>query len=151
MSAPSFDEECPGSLPPLGERPLVLVAAVALVDPDGRVLIAQRPEGKSMAGLWEFPGGKVDAGETPEQALVRELHEELGVETAASCLAPIAFASHGYEKFHLLMPVFACRKWRGTPQPREGQALKWVALNELSRYPMPPADVPLVGLLRDLL
>jgi 8-oxo-dGTP diphosphatase len=129
----------------------MLVAAVALVDADGRVLIAQRPEGKSMAGLWEFPGGKVDAGETPEQALVRELHEELGIETAASCLAPIAFASHGYEKFHLLMPVFACRKWSGTPRPREGQALKWVPTSELGRYPMPPADVPLVALLRDLL
>ncbi|MFI5003079.1 MAG: 8-oxo-dGTP diphosphatase MutT [Reyranellales bacterium] len=135
----------------MGERPLVLVAAVALVDADGRVLIAQRPVGKSMAGLWEFPGGKVDSGETPEQALVRELHEELGIQTAASCLAPIAFASHGYEKFHLLMPLFACRKWHGVPQPREGQALKWVVPNELSRYPMPPADLPLVGLLRDLL
>ncbi len=130
---------------------MVLVAAVALVDPDGRVLIAQRPEGKSMAGLWEFPGGKVEAGETPEHALVRELHEELGIETATSCLAPIAFASHGYEKFHLLMPVFACRKWAGTLRPREGQSLKWVAPKELSRYPMPPADLPLVGLLRDLL
>jgi 8-oxo-dGTP diphosphatase len=129
----------------------MLVAAVALVDPDGRVLIAQRPVGKSMAGLWEFPGGKVDAGETPEQALVRELHEELGIETAASCLAPIAFASHGYEKFHLLMPVFACRKWAGTPQPREGQALKWVRPAQLASYPMPPADLPLIGLLRDLL
>ncbi|MGD9881924.1 MAG: 8-oxo-dGTP diphosphatase MutT [Reyranella sp.] len=135
----------------MGERPLVLVAAVALIDADGRVLIAQRPVGKSMAGLWEFPGGKVDAGETPEQALVRELHEELGIETATSCLAPIAFASHGYETFHLLMPVFACRKWLGIPQSREGQALRWVKPMELSRYPMPPADVPLVGLLRDLL
>jgi 8-oxo-dGTP diphosphatase len=124
---------------------------VALVDVDGRVLIAQRPEGKSMAGLWEFPGGKVDAGETPEQALVRELHEELGIETTGSCLAPLAFASHGYEKFHLLMPVYACRKWAGTPQPREGQALKWVAPRDLARYPMPPADVPLVALMRDLL
>ena len=144
--------DCPGGgPPPLGERRLVLVAAVALVDVDGRVLIAQRPAGKSMAGLWEFPGGKVDAGETPEQALVRELHEELGIETATSCLAPIAFASHGYETFHLLMPVFACRKWLGTPQLRAGQALRWVMAMELSRYPMPPADVPLVGLLRDLL
>ena len=129
--SPSFDEECPGGPPPLGDRPLVLVAAVALVDVDGRVLIAQRPEGKSMAGLWEFPGGKVDPGETPEEALVRELREELGIETATSCLAPIAFASHGYETFHLLMPVFACRKWNGTPQPHEGQALKWVAPVEL--------------------
>jgi len=147
----NFADECPGGPPPLGSRPMVLVAAVALVDADGRVLIAQRPAGKSMAGLWEFPGGKVDAGETPEHALVRELHEELGIETAASCLAPIAFASHGYETFHLLMPVFACRKWAGTPQAREGQALKWVMPGELSRYPMPPADVPLVALLRDLL
>jgi 8-oxo-dGTP diphosphatase len=146
-----FEEECPGAVPPLGDRPLVLVAAVALVDPDGRVLLAQRPEGKSMAGLWEFPGGKVDPGETPEHALVRELYEELGIETATSCLAPIAFASHGYEKFHLLMPVFACRKWAGTPQPREGQALKWVLPSDFARYPMPPADVPLVALLRDLL
>ncbi|HZX87483.1 MAG TPA: 8-oxo-dGTP diphosphatase MutT [Reyranella sp.] len=149
--SPSLDEECPGGPPPLGERPLVLVAAVALVDVDGRVLIAQRPEGKSMAGLWEFPGGKVDPGETPEEALVRELSEELGIETATSCLAPIAFASHGYETFHLLMPVFACRKWNGTPQPHEGQTLKWVAPMELARYPMPPADLPLIGLLRDLL
>jgi 8-oxo-dGTP diphosphatase len=147
----AFDEDCPGSPPPLGNRPLTLVAAVALVDPDGRVLIAQRPVGKPMAGLWEFPGGKVDPGETPEEALVRELHEELGIETATSCLAPIAFASHGYEAFHLLMPVFACRKWVGVPRAREGQALKWVLPKELSGYPMPPADVPLIGLLRDLL
>ena len=133
------------------ERELLLVVAVALVDVDGRVLLAQRPEGKAMAGLWEFPGGKVDAGETPEQALVRELAEELGIETATSCLAPIAFASHGYEKFHLLMPVFACRKWIGTPQPSENQTLKWVRPADLARYPMPPADLPLVGLLRDLL
>jgi len=149
--SPAFEDDCPGGPPPLGARPLVLVAAVALVDSDGRVLLAQRPAGKSMAGLWEFPGGKVDAGETPEEALVRELHEELGIETAASCLAPIAFASHGYEGFHLLMPVFACRKWAGTPQPREGQALKWVLPAEFTRYAMPPADLPLVGLLRDLL
>ena len=133
------------------EKRMLLVAAAALVDVDGRVLICQRPEGKQLAGLWEFPGGKVDSGETPEQALVRELREELGIETAASCLAPIAFASHGYEQFHLLMPVFACRKWNGMPQPREGQTLKWVAPIDLSRYQMPPADLPLVGLLRDLL
>jgi len=125
--------------------------AVAVVEHEGKFLIQQRPQGVPLAGLWEFPGGKVDPGETPEQALVRELHEELGIETATSCLAPIAFASHGYETFHLLMPVFACRKWNGVPQPREGQALKWVAPIDLAQYPMPPADLPLVGLLRDLL
>ncbi|MCW5746801.1 MAG: 8-oxo-dGTP diphosphatase MutT [Alphaproteobacteria bacterium] len=130
---------------------MVLVAAVALIDADGRVLIAQRPPGKSMAGLWEFPGGKVDAGETPEAALVRELHEELGIETRQSCLAPIAFASHAYESFHLLMPLYVCRQWRGTPHPREGQKLKWVAVPALRDYPMPPADLPLVAQLRDLL
>jgi 8-oxo-dGTP diphosphatase len=131
--------------------PTVLVAAVALVDADGRVLIAQRPAGKSMAGLWEFPGGKVDPGETPEAALVRELEEELGIDVRESCLAPIAFASHSYEKFHLLMPVFACRVWKGELTSREGQALKWVMPMRLGDYPMPPADVPLVALLQDLL
>ena len=151
MASSSLDAECPGGPPPLGDRPLLLVAAVALVDADGRLLIAQRPAGKSMAGLWELPGGKIDPGETPEQALVRELREELGIETATSCLAPIAFASHGYDSFHLLMPVFACRKWQGVPRPREGQTLKWVRPVDLGRYPMPPADLPLVGLLRDLL
>ena len=129
----------------------VLVSAVALVDSDGRVLIAQRPEGKAMAGLWEFPGGKVEPGETPEAALIRELHEELGIETWASCLAPLTFASHGYDDFHLLMPLFACRKWTGTPRPREHRALKWVRPGELRRYPMPPADIPLVAILRDWL
>src|ERR1700739_4470505 len=119
-------------------QPLVLVVAVALVDPDGRVLIAQRPEGKSMAGLWEFPGGKVEAGETPEHALVRELQGERATKPATSCRAPIAFASHGYEKSHLLMPVFACRKWAGTPQPREGQALQWVLRAERAPYPIAP-------------
>lgn len=132
-------------------KPTVLVAAVAMVDADGRVLMARRPEGKSMAGLWEFPGGKVDAGETPEAALVRELAEELGVDIAESCLAPIAFASHAYDDFHLLMPLFACRVWKGAPAPREGQALKWVRPERLADLPMPPADVPLVALLRDLL
>ncbi|MGE0420700.1 MAG: 8-oxo-dGTP diphosphatase MutT [Reyranellaceae bacterium] len=132
-------------------RKLVLVAAVAMVDVDGRVLIAQRPPGKSMAGLWEFPGGKVDPGETPEEALVRELREELDVETTGSCLAPIAFASHGYETFHLLMPLYACRTWHGTPRPREGQVLKWVEVRALGDHPMPPADIPLVAQLRDLL
>ncbi|TWT15864.1 8-oxo-dGTP diphosphatase MutT [Reyranella sp. CPCC 100927] len=144
-------ESCPGGPPPLGDRRLVLVAAVALIDVDGRVLIAQRPAGKSMAGLWEFPGGKVDDGETPEEALVRELNEELGIETKGSCLAPIAFASHGYETFHLLMPLYVCRQWRGLPQPREGQTLKWVAVKSLRDYPMPPADLPLIAQLRDLL
>ena len=151
MSGLDFDEACPGGPPPLGARPLVLVAAVALIDADGRVLIAQRPPGKSMAGLWEFPGGKIDAGETPEEALVRELKEELGIDTATSCLAPIAFASHGYETFHLLMPVFACRKWNGIAQPRERQVLKWVSPRDLSAFPMPPADLPLVAMLRDIL
>jgi 8-oxo-dGTP diphosphatase len=129
----------------------VLVSAAALIDVDGRVLLGQRPEGKSMAGLWEFPGGKVEAGETPEAALVRELNEELGIDTWESCLAPLTFASHSYEKFHLLMPLFACRKWNGTPQSRENQALKWVKANELSNYPMPAADIPLIPILRDWL
>lgn len=129
----------------------VLVSAVALIDPDGRVLLAQRPEGKSMAGLWEFPGGKVEPGETPEAALIRELHEELGIDTWASCLAPLTFASHGYADFHLLMPLFACRKWNGIVTPREGQTLKWVRPADLTRYPMPPADLPLIPILRDWL
>lgn len=129
----------------------VLVAAVALIDPDGRVLMAQRPEGKSMAGLWEFPGGKIEPGETPEVALIRELQEELGIDTWASCLAPLTFASHSYDTFHLLMPLFACRKWKGIPQGREGQALKWVRADALMNLPMPAADVPLVAHLRDWL
>lgn len=130
---------------------VVLVSAVALIDVDGRVLLAQRPEGKSMAGLWEFPGGKVEPGETPEAALIRELHEELGIETWDSCLAPLTFASHSYEDFHLLMPLFACRRWQGTPQPQEGQVLKWVAPRDMRDYPMPPADLPLIPVLRDWL
>ena len=130
---------------------LVLVSAVALIDADGRVLLAQRPEGKSMAGLWEFPGGKGEQGETPEAALIRELHEELGIGTWASCLAPLTFASHAYADFHLLMPLFACRKWEGTPQSREGQALKWVRPSDLRNYPMPAADIPLIPILRDWL
>ncbi|MFZ7092409.1 8-oxo-dGTP diphosphatase MutT [Primorskyibacter sp. 2E233] len=129
----------------------VLVSAVALIDPDGRVLLAQRPEGKSMAGLWEFPGGKVEPGETPEVALIRELQEELGIDTWASCLAPLTFASHSYDDFHLLMPLFACRKWQGIPQSIEGQTLKWVAPTKLRDYPMPPADIPLIPILRDWL
>ncbi|MEX0284926.1 MAG: 8-oxo-dGTP diphosphatase MutT [Paracoccaceae bacterium] len=130
---------------------VVLVSAVALIDVEGRILLAQRPEGKSMAGLWEFPGGKVEPGETPEHALVRELAEELGIETWNSCLAPLTFASHSYDDFHLLMPLFACRKWNGIPQPREGQLLKWVHARDLRDYPMPPADVPLIPILRDWL
>jgi len=129
----------------------LLVSAVALIDPDGRVLLAQRPEGKSMAGLWEFPGGKVEPGETPEHALIRELEEELGINTWQSCLAPLTFASHSYEEFHLLMPLFACRKWEGIPHGREGQQLKWVRANDLRNYPMPPADIPLIPILRDWL
>ncbi len=131
--------------------PLVLVAAVALVDADGRVLLARRPEGKSMAGLWEFPGGKVHDGEAPEAALIRELREELGVDTAESCLAPFTFASHRYADFHLLMPLYVCRRWSGTPKPLEGQELAWVRPQRLTDYPMPPADRPLVALLQDLL
>ena len=139
----------PVSAPPA--KKIVLVAAAALIDADGRVLLAQRPAGKSMAGLWEFPGGKLEAGETPEDCLVRELHEELGIETWESCLAPLAFASHGYADFHLLMPLYACRKWNGTPQSREGQALEWVRPMRLRDYPMPPADVPLIAILQDWL
>ena len=132
-------------------KPIVLVSAVALIDADSRVLLARRPEGKAMAGLWEFPGGKVDAGETPEAALIRELHEELGIDTHESCLAPIGFASHGYDDFHLLMPLFVCRKWLGDTEPREGQELAWVRPNRMREYEMPPADVPLVAQLQDLL
>ena len=130
---------------------VVLVSAVALIDAEGRVLLAQRPEGKSMAGLWEFPGGKVEPGETPEAALIRELSEELGIGTWSSCLAPLTFASHSYDDFHLLMPLFACRKWEGTPQPKEEQQLAWVRANKLRDYPMPPADIPLIPILRDWL
>ena len=130
---------------------IVLVAAVALIDRDGRVLLAQRPKGKSMAGLWEFPGGKVEPGETPEACLIRELHEELGIDTWESCLAPLTFASHSYEDFHLLMPLFACRKWEGMVEGREGQALAWAAPARLRDYPMPPADLPLIPVLRDWL
>ena len=142
MSAP------PG---PAGAAPLLLVVAAALIDGDGRVLLAQRPEGRAMAGLWEFPGGKVEPGETPEAALIRELREELGLDTWASCLAPLTFASHAYEAFHLLMPLYACRRWEGAPRPREGQRLAWVRPARLADHPMPPADRPLVAMLRDWL
>lgn len=131
--------------------PIILVVAVALIDVDGRVLIAQRPEGKKMAGLWEFPGGKVDPDETPEAALIRELKEELGIDTKESCLAPFTFASHEYDDFHLLMPLYLCRRWWGSIVPQEGQAVKWVRPVRLGDYPMPPADKPLVAMLRDFL
>lgn len=132
-------------------KKMLLVVAVALVDADGRVLLAQRPEGKSMAGLWEFPGGKVHDGETPEAALIRELHEELGIDVKESCLAPLTFASHTYETFHLLMPLYVCRRWEGTVHGREGQQLAWVRPVRLGDYPMPPADKPLIAMLIDLL
>lgn len=130
---------------------VVLVAACALIDADGRVLIAQRPAGKPMAGLWEFPGGKVDPGERPEDALIRELEEELGIIVKEACLAPLTFASHTYEDFHLLMPLYVCRRWQGTVSAREGQTLAWVRPNRLRDYPMPPADVPLISHLTTLL
>ena len=130
---------------------VLLVVAGALIDADGRVLLARRPPGKAMAGLWEFPGGKVAPDETPEAALVRELKEELGLDLAHACLAPLTFASHRYPDFHLLMPLFAARNWKGTPVPREGQELAWVRPLKMSDYPMPPADVPLVAMLRDLI
>lgn len=130
---------------------MVLVSAVALIDRDGRVLLAQRPAGKAMAGLWEFPGGKVEQGETPEAALIRELKEELGIDTWSSCLAPLTFASHAYDSFHLLMPLFACRKWEGIAHGREGQTLAWVWAKDLNKYPMPAADLPLIPILRDWL
>ena len=136
--------------PALG-LPTVLVSAVVLVDADGRVLLAQRPEGKSMAGLWEFPGGKVEAGETPEAALIRELGEELAIDTAESCLAPLSFVSHAYDDFHLLMLVYVCRKWKGTPQPVEGGELIWARAARLRDYDMPPADLPLIAVIQDLL
>lgn len=130
---------------------LLLVAAVALIDADGRVLLAQRPEGKSLAGLWEFPGGKVEPGESPEACLIRELKEELGIDTWKSCLAPLTFASHAYEDFHLLMPLYACRRWEGIPMGAEGQRIAWVRADKLADYPMPPADLPLLPILRDWL
>lgn len=127
------------------------VVACALIDRDGRVLLAERPKGRSMEGLWEFPGGKIEEGETPEKALIRELNEELGIDTSENCLAPFTFASHSYEEFHLLMPLYICRKWKGHIMGKENQNLKWVKPNKLADYPMPPADVPLVAMLRDFL
>jgi 8-oxo-dGTP diphosphatase len=132
-------------------KPILLVSACALVDADGRVLLSRRPEGKTLAGLWEFPGGKVEPGETPEETLIRELREEIGVETQTACLAPLTFASHSYETFHLLMPLFVCRRFTGIPVAKEGQTLKWVRPNRMRDYPMPPADVPLIPFLIDLL
>jgi len=132
-------------------KPVLLVAACALIDADRRVLLAQRPEGKAMAGLWEFPGGKIEPGETPEETVIRELREELGVETKVECLAALTFASHTYERFHLLMPLYVCRRFQGTPHPHEGQAIKWVRPQRLRDYPMPPADEPLIPFLIDLL
>ncbi len=130
---------------------LVLVAACALIDADGRILLTQRPPGRAMAGLWEFPGGKVEAGERPEQALIRELAEELGITVAEACIAPLTFASHGYPEFHLLMPLYVCRRWEGIVTPREGQELAWVKPNRLRDYEMPPADAPLIPHLTALL
>ena len=141
----------PTTGPDPGPVPLLLVAACALVDADGRVLVAQRPPGKSMAGLWEFPGGKVAEGETPEAALIRELREELGIDTEASCLAPLTFASHAYPTFHLLMPLYVCRVWRGQPEAREGQTLRWVRPVALRELDMPAADLPLIAPLIELL
>lgn len=148
-----MSEFCPE---PPGKRPdgpvnMITVSAVVMVDIEGRILIAQRPKGKSMEGLWEFPGGKVEVGETPERALIRELKEELGIDTTESCLAAFTFASHSYDDFHLLMPVYLCRKWDGFVRAKEGQNLKWVKINELSQYPMPPADEPLIAMIRDFL
>lgn len=130
---------------------LILVVACALIDADKRILLAERPAGKSLAGLWEFPGGKMEQGERPETALIRELREELGIIVEEPCLAPLTFASHGYPDFHLLMPLYVCRRWAGVVQGKEGQNLKWVEVQDLTKYPMPPADVPLLPILRDLL
>ncbi len=132
-------------------KPVVLVAAVALVDPDGRILIQQRPAGKHMGGMWEFPGGKVEPGETPESALIRELQEELAINISSNCLAPFTFASHGYDDFHLLMPLYICHRWDGIVSPQEGQKTAWARPHRMKDFPMPPADVPLVALLRDFL
>lgn len=135
----------------MSAKPIITVVACALIDADLRVLLAKRPEGKAMAGLWEFPGGKIDAGETPEEALIRELREELAIETKAECLAPLTFASHSYDSFHLLMPLYACRRWWGTPTPLERQTIRWVRSENIRDYPMPEADLPLIEPLRELL
>jgi 8-oxo-dGTP diphosphatase len=132
------------------DRRIVLVAACALLDADGRVLVAQRPAGKAMAGLWEFPGGKIEPGETPEETVIRELEEELGIDTKTSCLAPLTFASHSYDDFHLIMPLFVCRRFWGVPTPREGQQIRWVRPNRLRELDMPAADLPLIPFLIDL-
>ena len=156
MGSTTIIKSCTGGeigddLPPLPYLKTILVAAVLLIDADGRILLAQRPQGKPMAGLWEFPGGKVDKDETPEYALIRELKEELGIMTGTDCLQPVTFASHSYDDFHLLMPVYACRTWKNTPQALEGQTLKWVAKDKLRDYPMPPADIPLIPFIHQLL
>ena len=156
MSDFSVIKSCTGGeigndLPPLPYLKTVIVAAVLLIDADGRILLAKRPEGKPMAGLWEFPGGKMAANETPEYTLIRELYEELGIMTGIDCLQPVTFASHSYDDFHLLMPVYACRTWKGTPRPQEKQELKWVRKENLSDYAMPPADIPLIPLIHQML
>lgn len=151
--SPPAEDGCWGApTPPAATNlPIITVVAVALLDVDNRILLAQRPPGKAMAGLWEFPGGKINPGESPEAALIRELEEELGLDVRASCLAPLTFASHAYDTFHLLMPLYVCRTWRGRPTPREGQTLAWVAPQRLRDYPMPPADAPLIPMLLDWL
>lgn len=143
--------EIGNDLPPLPYLDIIYVSAVLLIDADNRILLAKRPKGKPMAGLWEFPGGKIQAAETPEYALIRELNEELGIMTGVDCLQPVTFASHSYDDFHLLMPVFACRTWKGTPKPMEGQELKWVTKQELFDYPMPAADIPLIPLIHQMI
>ena len=145
-----FCPDPPGGWP-RGPVKIITVSAAVMVDIDGRVLIAKRPEGKSMAGLWEFPGGKLEPGETPERAIIRELKEELGIDISEACLAAFTFASHTYDDFHLLMPVYLCRKWDGFVRPCEGKKLNWVKVNELKTYPMPPADEPLIAMIRDFL